>query len=83
MEHMAEAYDLLVSNLKTKIEQLEDMHQKHVEERITAISMLLDFIVENSGKETAMELTREIDKRNNKEKPDLETVVDFGYPDEE
>jgi len=70
-----EAYEALVSKLKTKIDNLEDRYQRRVDENVTVINMLFQKIVDLSSKAEAIKTAKEIDEVI--EKPgDFETMVE-------
>lgn len=75
MQHMQEAYETLIENLKKEIDKLEDQYQEQVDENITVINMLFQKIVDLSSKAEAIKTAKEIDEAI--EKPgDFETMVE-------
>jgi len=62
MEHMQEAYEALISKLKTKIDNLEDRYQRRVDENVNVINMLFQKIVDLSSKAEAIKTAKEIDE---------------------
>ena len=61
MEHMQEAYEVLIDKLKKEIDKLEDQYQERVDENVTVINMLFQKIVDLSSKAEALKTAKEID----------------------
>lgn len=63
MRHITEAYDLLVDELKQKIDMLISQMNAQSHEATIISGLLTRELVRHAGKDVAMKVAREIDKQ--------------------
>ena len=63
MKYSIEAYEALIDQLKEKLEKADADYEKIADRCLTTNEWLTRQLVKMSGKEAAMEVAREIDKR--------------------
>ncbi len=77
-EHMQEAYESLVTRLKSELKDADKRSDERLLQNSQAEEILMDFIFHRHGKQALMELARAIDEKHG-EKNNYTNMVDTTY----